>query len=115
MRVSIAHSGDFACALAAEGYDPGIDVETIAPRGDGFASLGFTDRELALVPVDARDEWLTRLWAAKEAFGKARGTGLAGQPKAIRINNVEGELVLVEDRRVATTKMGDLVIAWTMP
>jgi len=115
VRVSIAHSGEFACALAAQGYAPGIDVESIAPRGEGFASLAFSERELALVPVDARDEWLTRLWAAKEAVGKARGTGLAGQPKALRINNVEGELVQVEDRWVATTKLGDRVIAWTMP
>ena len=113
VRVSLAHCEGIACALAAEGADPGIDVEKIAPRGDAFAALAFADDELARVPAAARDEWITRMWAAKEAAGKARGTGLAGRPKDLRITNVEGERIMADGRWVETTRMGDFIVAWT--
>ncbi|MFO1314001.1 MAG: beta-ketoacyl synthase N-terminal-like domain-containing protein [Burkholderiales bacterium] len=113
LRVSIAHCEGMACALVAEGADPGIDVEKIAPRGDAFAALAFTADELARIPVDARDEWITRMWAAKEAVGKARGTGLAGRPKELQITNVEGERIMVDGRWVETARMGDFIVAWT--
>ncbi len=113
VRVSLAHCEGIACALAAEGADPGIDVERIAPRGDAFAALAFAADELARVPAAARDEWITRMWAAKEAAGKARGTGLGGRPKDLRITNVEGERIMVDGRWVETTRMGDFIVAWT--
>ena len=91
---------------------PGIDVEKIAPRGDAFEALAFADDELARVPAAARDEWITRMWAAKEAAGKARGTGLAGRPKDLRITNVEGERIMSDGRWVETTRMGDFIVAW---
>lgn len=113
VRVSIAHCEGTACALAAEGADPGIDVEKIEPRGDAFAALAFDASELERVPAAARDEWITRMWAAKEAAGKARGTGLEGRPKELTITNVEGERIMVDGRWVETTRMGDFIVAWT--
>ncbi|MBK9117244.1 MAG: polyketide synthase dehydratase domain-containing protein [Betaproteobacteria bacterium] len=113
VRVSIAHCEGMACALAAEGTDPGIDVEKIESRGDAFAALAFAASELARVPADARDEWITRMWAAKEAAGKARGTGLEGRPKELAITNVEGERIMIDGRWVETTRMGDFIVAWT--
>ena len=113
LRVSLAHCEGFACALVGDGTDVGIDVEAIAPRGEGFAAVAFTHDELALLPHDARDEWMTRLWAAKEAAGKAQGTGLAGDPKSLRATQREGERMLVEGRWVETTRMGERIVAWT--
>lgn len=115
LRVSLAHCDGVACAIVGDGVDVGIDVETIAPRGEGFAAVAFTAHELALLPDgDARDEWITRLWAAKEAAGKALGTGLAGHPKGLQATRREGERMYVQGRWVATTRSGDRIVAWTL-
>ncbi len=114
IRVSIAHKPGIAVALAMEGVDPGIDIEAIKPRGDGFASLAFGQDELALLPGGDRDEWIARCWAAKEAAGKARGTGLAGNPKGVRITAIDADRILVDGRAVATRRLGDHVVAWTV-
>lgn len=113
IRVSIAHRAGIACAIAAEGKDPGIDIEAIEPRGDGFATIAFAAEELRLLPADD-DEWRTRLWAAKEAAGKANGTGLAGNPRGLVLAAVERERMLVDGRRIQTRKFGDNIIAWTV-
>ncbi|MFO1398994.1 MAG: beta-ketoacyl synthase N-terminal-like domain-containing protein [Burkholderiales bacterium] len=113
LRVSLAHKGALAVAIAAEGRDPGIDIEKVEARGEGFASLVLGDAERALLPAVAQDEWLTRLWAAKEAAGKAQGTGLAGHPRRVAIEAIDGERVRVAGRWVETRRRGEHVIAWT--
>jgi phosphopantetheinyl transferase (holo-ACP synthase) len=112
LRVSIAHKEDVAVALAtADGRAPGIDVELVAPRDAAFASAAFTAAELALVaPSDDRDEQLTRMWAAKEAAGKARGTGA---PHMITIIDRAGERLLAAGLWVETRREGGHIIAWT--
>lgn len=114
VRISIAHKDGIACAMAVEGTDPGIDIEKIEPRGSGFAAMAFSDAELRLLPDADRDEWLTRLWSAKEAVGKAKGSGLAGNPKGLKLTTVEQDQLLVDGRWVATRKHGDYIIAWTV-
>src|SRR5262249_46617984 len=111
VRVSIAHKGEIAVALAALGRDPGIDVEAIEPRDAAFVETAFSPEELAL--CDRSDEWLARLWAAKEAAGKARGTGLGGNPRKVRITDRTGERLLVEGSWVDTRREGGHVVAWT--
>ena len=112
--VTIAHSGGIAVALAAAGAAKGIDVEGVAARGDGFAGIAFSPGEHALVPEDGDlDEWLTRLWCAKEAAGKARGTGLGGAPRSSTVDAVDGERVRVDGAWVRTRRDGDTVLAWT--
>jgi phosphopantetheinyl transferase len=112
IRVSLAHKGNLAVAIAAEGGTPGIDVERIEDRGDGFSALAFHDHELALLPPNDRAAWLTRLWCAKEAYGKSRGTGLGGNPKSLTVHRLEGERLLVEDGWVDTTVIGQHIVAW---
>jgi phosphopantetheinyl transferase len=113
VRVSIAHTAGVSVALAAVGNDPGIDIEAIEPRGDGFVRMAFAPEELALVPPDgSRDEWLARLWCAKEAVGKSRGTGLAGDPRSIAADEVAGERIRFGERWVETRRRGDHTIAW---
>jgi len=113
VRVSIAHKAGIACAMVAVGADPGIDVEKITARGEGFASLAFRPEEIALLPRDDRDEWVTRFWTAKEAAGKARGTGLGGDPRSVPVAAVDGDRILVAGHRVATRRIGDYIVAWT--
>ncbi len=113
IRISIAHKPGIAVAIAREGVDVGIDVETIEPRNDSFTAFAFGEDELRLLPAGNRDEWLTRFWSAKEATGKARGTGLAGNPRGFKVMQVEGERILVDATWIRTRNLGTHVMAWT--
>jgi malonyl CoA-acyl carrier protein transacylase/phosphopantetheinyl transferase len=98
--VSIAHSGDFAVAIAHE-KAIGIDVEIVEPRNPGLEMIALSAPERALLdrvasrvagdPIHARSEAFTRFWAAKEAVSKAEGTGLAGRPSAFTIGAADGD------------------------
>jgi acyl transferase domain-containing protein/phosphopantetheinyl transferase len=113
VRVSIAHKGDIAVALARQGHDAGIDVERIEPREDSFAELSFTPEELRLVEDEERDAAWTLLWAAKEAGAKARGTGLGGDPLSVRVQERRGARLLVDGVWIETARHRDHIIAWT--
>src|SRR5262249_19674632 len=113
LRVSIAHKGDVAVAMACEQRPVGIDIERIEARGNSFAEISFTPDELRLVQDEPRDEAMTRLWSAKEAAAKAAGTGLLGSPVRFPIRDRKGERLLVGDEWVTTKKHGDFIIGWT--
>src|SRR5262249_30947045 len=87
LRVSVAHKDDIAVAIVGEG-DVGIDIERIEPRTETFAGIAYTAAERAL--GDDSEEWQTRLWAAKEAVAKARGTGIT-DPKRFEVTAREGD------------------------
>lgn len=113
LRVSIAHKDAIGVAIAAEGATPGIDIEKIEPRGDGFAGIAFSPEELAFANGGDRDETMTRMWAAKEAAGKAAGTGLAHAPKHLVVDAIDGDRVCVNGRWIRTRRHLDYIIAWT--
>jgi phosphopantetheinyl transferase len=80
--ISIAHADGRALALASDA-PAGVDIEKIAVRDAHCVASFCTAPErqlLAAVPDAGRDAWITRLWCAKEAFGKRLGTGAAGGP-----------------------------------
>lgn len=108
LRVSVAHKDELAVAIVSE-RDVGIDIERIEPRTDAFAGVAYTARELAL---GTGDEHLARLWAAKEAVAKARGTGIT-DPKRFEVRAVDGERFVIDDDVVETRRDGNYVIAWT--
>ncbi|WP_394828394.1 beta-ketoacyl synthase N-terminal-like domain-containing protein [Pendulispora albinea] len=124
IRVSIAHKDDTAVAIARIGVDVGIDIERIEPRSESFAELSFTAEELRLVADEPREIGWTRLWAAKEAVAKARGTGLEGAPLRFPVRDRVGERLLVggdnpssTDRTglwVDTKRHGNFIIGWTV-
>lgn len=81
--LSIAHSNGAAIALASAS-PVGIDIERIAARDGHFLASFSTaaERQLLAACGDAgRDAWITRLWCAKEAFGKRLGRGVVGAPQ----------------------------------
>ena len=109
LRVSVAHKDDIAVAIVDAERDVGIDIERIEPRTGGFMGVAYTAAELALGCGDA---WLARLWAAKEAVAKARGTGIT-DPKRIEVRAVDGDRLWIDDLVVDTRQDGDYVVAWT--
>ncbi|MFC0597586.1 type I polyketide synthase [Streptomyces palmae] len=90
LHVSLAHRAEAAVAIARS-VPCGIDIEEVTERPEGTHEVALGARERSLLASLVRDTgepealWFTRFWAAKEAVGKARGTGLAGAPKRIEI------------------------------
>lgn len=81
--ISIAHSGGRAVGIASD-HPVGIDLEPIAARDAAWVAAVCSPAERILldaVPEPERDAWLTRLWCAREAFGKRLGTGVTGGPR----------------------------------
>lgn len=113
LRISLAHKRDLAVAICQESADPGIDLEQVAVRGDGFAVLAFSRAELTLLPTGDREQWLTRCWAAKEATGKARRSGVAPQPRRLPVTTIDGERIRVDGTWVETRAANGQVVAWT--
>lgn len=93
--VSIAHTAEAGVAIAGPaGAEVGIDVVEIAPREESTYRYALTDTERAQLTDDRS---FARLWAAKEAVGKALGTGLDGAPRRFVVSLVDGT-VTVGDR-----------------
>jgi 4'-phosphopantetheinyl transferase len=81
VHFSLSHSGQFAL-LAFARTPVGADVErVVTARATVDSVLGTLHpeeiRELHALPEDARGAAFTRLWARKEAYLKALGTGLS--------------------------------------
>jgi acyl transferase domain-containing protein/phosphopantetheinyl transferase len=117
LLVSISHQDDLAVAIVVPVTSPaasvGVDIEKIEPRSPGFQTLAFQDQELALLPTDERDAWITRLWCAKEAVGKARGTGLQYNPRTLKAERIEGEKICIDGVWTETRVLGEYALAWT--
>jgi phosphopantetheinyl transferase (holo-ACP synthase) len=110
--VSLAHTHGHAAALAAigtPGAGLGIDIERLVPRAQGFAEVALTEAERRLLeqlPAERIEEWLLRVWCAREAAGKALGTGLTGNNGVPRASALDlgSETLLVDGagRRLLT-------------
>lgn len=92
LEVSLSHCREVAVALCRPaGRGVGIDVEEIVPRDQGALAFALTDQERRLLGELARssgespDLWFARFWTAKEAVGKAEGTGLGGRPRDFEV------------------------------
>jgi phosphopantetheinyl transferase len=111
LHISISHKGRWSAAIAAD-RPVGIDIETIEERSDSFVQLAFDGEERELLPVEDRDEWIARAWAAKEVVGKVGGTGLKGNPRWFRLEAIREQSIRVNGLWVETLKRGKDVIAW---
>jgi phosphopantetheinyl transferase len=95
-NISISHCEAGAVAVA-QGEPVGVDIETIEVRSPDFLQTISIDGENALLEAlngefaDKPDEWITRLWCAKEAARKLLGKGLNGSPRNYRLKAVSPE------------------------
>ena len=100
--VSLAHTDGLSVALA--GFHPGnqrigIDIEQIRQRKPGFDRLAFVPEEQSLLyslDESSREEWVTRLWCAKEAVAKALGRGLIDGPQSLAVRELHPHTGVVE-------------------
>ncbi|MGH9123659.1 MAG: 4'-phosphopantetheinyl transferase superfamily protein [Acidimicrobiales bacterium] len=135
--VSLAHTTGQGVAIVRPAGDArvGIDIESVAAvtsASDAVRAFAFTEGEVELLcelsPTSAEPSplWMTRFWTAKEAVGKASGTGLAGRPKEFEVRTIDGAALVVATRahgpnpaihRVQTRVLGEHpcehVVAWT--
>ncbi|MDD5581176.1 MAG: polyketide synthase dehydratase domain-containing protein [Methylobacter sp.] len=123
-KISIAHCEDRAIAIAQTG-PVGVDIEKISSRNPGFLETITSEAERALfsehVNMDdsseKMEEWITRLWCAKEVVGKLMGTGVTVprhfEVTAIAIDGTIRILPQGSDRPVfvSTTRDNDFIIA----
>lgn len=80
LRISLSNSADRAIVAVAWNRPVGIDIERMDPAVeiDAVAETVFSRPErvwLGTVPISERRTAFFRLWARKEAFVKALGTG----------------------------------------
>jgi len=122
--LSLAHTEEVAVAISGPaGAEVGIDVVEIAPRDESTIRYALTESETAQLEADP-DRQFARIWAAKEAVGKALGTGLGGAPRRFEVALDQGT-VTVGDRTFpvawrAIENPPELpprryVVAWTSP
>jgi acyl transferase domain-containing protein/phosphopantetheinyl transferase/acyl carrier protein len=100
--VSLAHTAGIAVAIA--GHDGqcrgiGVDIEPLERRREGFESVAFMPEERSLLgSLDAvsQEEWVLRLWCAKEAMAKALGCGMMGEPRSFIVQELDAGTGIVQ-------------------
>ncbi|MCL2887931.1 MAG: 4'-phosphopantetheinyl transferase superfamily protein [Elusimicrobia bacterium] len=103
--VSISHSNGYGAACASETNKVGIDIELIEERSKAWAEMCFTKTEIAL---GSSAEYLTELWAKKEAVLKVLNVGLTAAMHQIEFDgnkiNFYGKLAGTDGIKVETNK-----------
>lgn len=120
--VSIAHCEDQAIAVA-HGGSMGVDIERIADHDADFLKAMSSESERTLLAAFSGpelQEWITRLWCAKEAFGKLLGIGVNEAPQRFEAQAIgadDGSLQMQHrssgrQALVTTMRDGDFIIAF---
>lgn len=107
LAISLAtRSGLVAVALARGPV--GIDVEQVDPASEPPLAILHPDERAALLalPATARPLAFARLWAVKEAYVKALGTGFARAPESFAaLPRGTGGFVIADPQRAAAARV----------
>lgn len=100
-RFNLSHSFDSALLAVTQSREIGIDVELVKEdyAFDEVAVRFFTPRELAAfraLPVHLQRQGFFKCWTSKEAFLKAKGTGLSGKLDEVEITLSGEQRVLID-------------------
>lgn len=90
LRFNLSHSRRRALLALSFGGEVGVDIEYVKPefQFSDIAERFFTAQEAAALralPADLQRQGFYQCWTAKEAFLKAKGTGLSGQLDEVEI------------------------------
>ena len=93
LRFSLAHSGALALVAVAVGQEVGVDVEAERPLPDVLrlarrVAAPHEREALAACDADEQRRAFFRLWVAKEAVLKARGTGLHADARQVLLSSL---------------------------
>jgi len=123
--VSIAHSGDFAIALAFDsGHPMGVDLEMIDIRNESTMRAQLSARETARCDEQSVSqlEMSAHLWSAKEAVGKAMRSGLTVPSCLLEVSSIQLiscgyrlEFAQLIQYAAVAVRMGDYSLAVGLP
>jgi 4'-phosphopantetheinyl transferase len=87
---NLSHSHETALVAVNDRHEIGVDIEYVKSDFEIFAVANrfFTKREVAALralPAALRRQAFYKCWTSKEAFLKAKGTGLSGQLDEVEI------------------------------
>lgn len=90
IEFNLSHSHERALVAVNEGHEIGVDIEFVRADFDfqEVASHFFTKREITslnALPQALQRQAFYKCWTSKEAFLKAKGTGLSGQLDEVEI------------------------------
>ncbi|MCF7848494.1 MAG: 4'-phosphopantetheinyl transferase superfamily protein [Kiritimatiellales bacterium] len=98
VEFNVSHSGDWVLLAFGRNRRVGVDVEKVRRDMDveSIASRFFAPEEVALIAgADDKHEIFCQLWARKEAYVKALGTGLFRALNSFSVPIVGNELPMV--------------------
>jgi 4'-phosphopantetheinyl transferase len=109
-------------ATLPPGLRIGVDTEKVRTPSQDLLDGAFSQEELAYFPPalgeEQQAEWIFRLWCAKEAVGKALGSGVPLDPRELAVVGADGGTVRLRFRSGAsgeltalTFRRGDYVFA----
>lgn len=112
LRFNLSHSGNSAVIAAAWSREIGVDIELVKEEFayDEVAERLFTAREvtaLRALPTHLQREAFYKCWTSKEAFLKAKGTGLSGVLDEVEIILSSDDHVRI-DARVAGWSLAEI-------
>ncbi len=100
LYISVSGRADF-CAIALASSCTGVDIEPLQPVEPVWSGLHPSEAALLRgLPRNVQGEAFLRLWTAKEAYLKARGSGFSREPATIavdldfRLVDAESEVLL---------------------
>jgi 4'-phosphopantetheinyl transferase len=100
LEFNLSHSRERALVAATRGRPLGVDVEFV--RGDfifqDVADRFFTRREVAALralPLALQLQAFYKCWTSKEAFLKAKGTGLSGDLDEVEIGSIFADRIAI--------------------
>jgi 4'-phosphopantetheinyl transferase len=107
---SLSRAGELVAVAVSTAGPVGVDIESL----DRVAAAGFDDVAFSAAERESitGDHDRARLWTAKEAVLKARGTGLRVDPRTVDVANPAGGIRLqqidVPDGYAATVAYGTI-------
>jgi 4'-phosphopantetheinyl transferase len=98
LRFNVSHSHGLALFAFALRREVGVDLEEVRPSGkeNKLAERFFSPQEVAALralPASSQAEAFFHCWTRKEAYVKARGTGLSIDLSSFAVSLAPGELI----------------------